>query len=94
MRKLSQDRNLESAQDGLAYLTLQPDEQIFVNIGGAQVILIGGLVVGAPGERLVVQIVLQEPTVCLEMKHVTSRAGDEYFAVRVVPEPIFRTSPC
>ena len=71
--------------NGLVHLTLEPDEQINVQIGSVEVVLIGGIV-GTLGEGPLVQIMLQEPTARLEMKHFTPRQGNEYLDVRVVPE--------
>jgi hypothetical protein len=66
-------------RDGLAYLALQPGEQVVVTIGGAGVIL-----VGTPGEEPFVQIVLHAPTAYVELKHSAPRAGRESCAVHVV----------
>ena len=56
-----------------------------VQIGSVEVVLIGGIV-GTLGEGPLVQIMLQEPTARLEMKHFTPHQGNEYLDVRVVPE--------
>jgi hypothetical protein len=72
-------------RDGLAHLALQSGEQVVVNIGGAEVILMGGLV-GTLGEGPLAQIVLQAPAAHLELKHHALREGGESLAVRVMEE--------
>jgi hypothetical protein len=72
-------------RDGLAHLTLQPGERIAVNIGGAEVILMGGLL-GTPGEGPLVQIVSQTPTARLALKHRVPPEGSESFTVRVIED--------
>jgi hypothetical protein len=47
--------------DGLVHLALEPDEQVYVQSGGAEVALIGDRV-GMPGEAPLVQEQVKEPT--------------------------------
>ena len=65
---------LDIDPNGLVHLTLEPDEQINVQIGSVEVVLIGGIV-GTLGEGPLVQIMLQEPTARLEMKHFTPHSA-------------------
>jgi hypothetical protein len=47
--------------DGLVHLALEPDEQVYVQSGGAEVALIGDRV-GMPGAGPLVQVYVEEPT--------------------------------
>ena len=76
---------LDIDPQGQVHLTLEPDEHIFVNIGSAEVMLIGGTV-DTSGEGPLVQIMPQEPTARLETKHFTPQMGNAALEVRIVPE--------
>ncbi len=77
--------HLDLDRDGLAHLSLQPGEQVVVNLGGAEVILLGGLV-STPGEGPLVQIVLHAPMGHLELEHRAPGEGRESCVVHVVED--------
>lgn len=70
-------------EHGIVSLTLEQDEQVIVNIGGAELWCTGGLV-NDPGEGPLVQMLLQDPAASLEVKHWTPLADLESYDVRVV----------
>jgi hypothetical protein len=70
---------------GLVHLELEPDERVYVNIGGAEVALVGGIV-GTPGEGPLVQVVVTHPTARAEVELFRPQVGDPYLNVRLFPE--------
>lgn len=76
---------LDITVDGLVQLALQPEEQLKVQIGSAEVMLVGGIV-GTRGEGPLVQVAIQEPSAQLEMRHFPPGVWQEYVDVRIVPK--------
>jgi hypothetical protein len=76
---------LDSNRNGMLYLTLNADERMIVNIGGAELWCTGGSV-RDPGAVPHVQIKLLDASAHLEVQHQTPDGGKEYCDVRVVSE--------
>jgi hypothetical protein len=85
IRKTRQNMQLNIDTDGLVHLLLEPDEQVYVHIGGAEVALLGGIV-GTPGEGPLVQVLVTHPTARAEVEWFHPRDGDPYLDVRLFPE--------